>query len=213
MKKTMDLQDSGERQNQLDALHHELKDAWEDDEEKLRWTNAIMQTLQRELVRAGLREGRRVDGRGLDEIRPLHAEVDLLPLTHGSSLFQRGQTQVINTVTLAPLSEAQPLDGLDNRTEKRYFHHYNFPPFSTGDARGIRSPGRREIGHGALVERSIRPVLPSEEEFPYAIRQVSDITSSNGSTSQASVCASSLSLMDAGIPIKTSSWYFCWAID
>lgn len=202
LKTAMDTKDSGQRTDDVDRLHQELKAHWDGDEDKLRWTNAIMQTLQKNLVRVALHNGQRVDGRGLDDIRPLHCEIDLLPIVHGSSLFERGQTQVVNTLTLAPLSDSQQLDGLDNQTTKRYLHHYNFPPFSTGDARGVRSASRREIGHGALVERSIKPVLPSEEDFPYAIRQVSEVMSSNGSTSQASVCASSLALMDAGVPIK-----------
>ncbi|HHU53312.1 MAG TPA: polyribonucleotide nucleotidyltransferase [Clostridiaceae bacterium] len=148
------------------------------------------------------KDHKRVDGRGLNDIRPLSAEVGLLPRVHGSALFQRGQTQVLNITTLAGLSDAQKLDGLGTETTKRYIHHYNFPPYSVGEARPNRSPGRREIGHGDLAERSLIPVLPSEEEFPYAIRTVSEVTMSNGSTSQGSVCASTLSLMDAGVPIK-----------
>ena len=138
----------------------------------------------------------------MDEIRPLSAAIDVVPRVHGSSYFQRGQTQVLNICTLAPLAEAQKLEGLDEQTSKRYIHHYNMPGYSTGEAKPVRSPGRREIGHGALAERSLIPVLPSEEEFPYAIRTVSEITMSNGSTSQGSVCASTLSLMAAGVPIK-----------
>ena len=145
---------------------------------------------------------KRVDGRGLNDIRPLSSEVGLIPRVHGSALFQRGQTQVLNITTLAGLSDAQKLDGLGTETTKRYMHHYNFPPYSVGEARPNRSPGRREIGHGDLAERSLIPVLPSEEDFPYAIRTVSEVTMSNGSTSQGSVCASTLSLMDAGVPIK-----------
>ena len=153
-------------------------------------------------MRAWLVQGRRVDGRGLDEIRPLAAEVDLLPRTHGSGMFTRGQTQVLSVTTLAPLSENQRLDGIDLEETKRYIHHYNFPSYSVGETRPSRGPGRREIGHGALAERSLVPVLPSEEEFPYAIRVVSEVLSSNGSTSQGSVCGSTLSLMAAGVPIK-----------
>lgn len=138
----------------------------------------------------------------MDEIRPLAAEVGLLPRTHGSGLFTRGQTQVLTVATLGPLSDAQMLEGLDDETEKRYMHHYNMPGYSTGEAKSLRSPGRREIGHGALAERSLVPVLPSKEEFPYALRLVSEVVSSNGSTSQASVCGSTLALMDAGVPIK-----------
>lgn len=162
----------------------------------------ILYKMQKEIVRAWLVEGRRVDGRKLDEIRPLSAEVGLLPRTHGSGLFKRGQTQVLTVATLAPLSEIQKLDGIDEETTKRYIHHYNFPSYSVGETRPSRGPGRREIGHGALAERSLVPVLPSEEEFPYAIRTVSEVLSSNGSTSQGSVCGSTLALMDAGVPIK-----------
>ena len=162
----------------------------------------IIYKMQKEIVREWLVQGRRVDGRGLDEIRPLAAEVDLLPRTHGSGLFTRGQTQVLTVATLAPLSEIQKLDGIDNEETKRYMHHYNFPSYSVGETRPSRGPGRREIGHGALAERSLVPVLPSEEEFPYAIRTVSEVLSSNGSTSQGSVCGSTLALMAAGVPIK-----------
>lgn len=162
----------------------------------------ILYKMQKEIVRAWLVQGRRVDGRGLDEIRPLAAEVDLLPRTHGSGMFTRGQTQVLSVATLAPLSEIQRLDGIDLEEEKRYIHHYNFPSYSVGETRPSRGLGRREIGHGALAERSLVPVLPSEDEFPYAIRVVSEVLSSNGSTSQGSVCGSTLSLMAAGVPIK-----------
>ena len=162
----------------------------------------ILYKMQKEIVRAWLVQGRRVDGRGLDEIRPLAAEVDLLPRTHGSGMFTRGQTQVLSVATLAPLSEIQKLDGIDLEETKRYIHHYNMPGYSTGEAKTSRGPGRREIGHGALAEKALLPVIPSEEEFPYAIRLVSDILSSNGSTSQASICGSTLSLMAAGVPIK-----------
>ncbi|HBN83665.1 MAG TPA: polyribonucleotide nucleotidyltransferase, partial [Clostridiales bacterium] len=146
---------------------------------------------------------KRVDGRSLDTIRPLDAQVGLLPRTHGSALFQRGQTQVISTVTLGAMAEVQMLDGISLEETKRYMHHYNFPAFSVGEARSSRGAGRREIGHGALAERSLVPVLPTEEEFPYAIRVVSEVMMSNGSTSQGSVCGSTLALMDAGVPIKT----------
>ncbi len=162
----------------------------------------ILYKMQKEIVRLWLYNGRRVDGRGLDEIRPLAAEVDLLPRTHGSGLFTRGQTQVLTVATLAPLAEMQKLDGIDEDDTKRYMHHYNFPSYSVGETRPSRGPGRREIGHGALAERSLVPVLPSEEEFPYAIRTVSEVLSSNGSTSQGSVCGSTLALMAAGVPIK-----------
>ena len=163
----------------------------------------LLYKMQKKIVRRWLLvDKKRVDGRRMDEIRPLGAEVGLLPRVHGSGLFTRGQTQVMTAATLGTLGEAQMLDGIDNDTSKRYMHHYNMPGFSTGEAKSSRSPGRREIGHGALAERSLVPVLPSEEEFPYAIRLVSDVVSSNGSTSQGSVCGSTLALMDAGVPIK-----------
>ena len=163
----------------------------------------LIYKIQKKIVRRWLLvDKKRVDGRTMNQIRPLGAEVGLLPRTHGSGLFTRGQTQVLTVATLGSLSEAQMLDGIDNETSKRYMHHYNMPGFSTGEAKSTRSPGRREIGHGALAERSLVPVLPSEEEFPYAIRLVSDVVSSNGSTSQGSVCGSTLALMDAGVPIK-----------
>ena len=163
----------------------------------------LLYKMQKKIVRRWLLvDKKRVDGRRMDEIRPLAAEVGLLPRVHGSGLFTRGQTQVMTAATLGTLGEAQMLDGIDSETSKRYMHHYNMPGFSTGEAKSTRSPGRREIGHGALAERSLVPVLPSEEEFPYAIRLVSDVVSSNGSTSQGSVCGSTLALMDAGVPIK-----------
>ncbi len=163
----------------------------------------LVYKIQKKIVRRWLLvDKKRVDGRRMDQIRPLAAEVGILPRVHGSGLFTRGQTQVMTAATLGTLSEAQMLDGIDNETSKRYMHHYNMPGFSTGEAKPVRSPGRREIGHGALAERSLIPVLPSEAEFPYAIRLVSDVVSSNGSTSQGSVCGSTLALMDAGVPIK-----------
>ena len=163
----------------------------------------LVYKIQKKIVRRWLLvDKKRVDGRRMDQIRPLASEVGILPRTHGSGLFTRGQTQVLTVATLGTLSEAQMLDGIDSETTKRYMHHYNMPGFSTGEAKPVRSPGRREIGHGALAERSLVPVLPSEEEFPYAIRLVSDVVSSNGSTSHGSVCGSTLALMDAGVPIK-----------
>lgn len=163
----------------------------------------LIYKIQKKIVRRWLLvDKKRVDGRRMDEIRPLSAEVGVLPRTHGSGLFTRGQTQVLTVATLGPISDAQMLEGLDDETEKRYMHHYNMPGYSTGEAKSLRSPGRREIGHGALAERSLVPVLPSKEEFPYALRLVSEVVSSNGSTSQASVCGSTLALMDAGVPIK-----------
>lgn len=162
-----------------------------------------MYKIERKIVREYiLNEGKRVDGRKLDEIRPMHAAVSLLPRAHGSGLFQRGQTQVLTVATLGSMSEVQMLDGVDLEEEKRYMHHYNFPGFSVGEAKTSRGPGRREIGHGALAERALEAVIPSEEEFPYAIRLVSEVLMSNGSTSQGSVCGSTLALMDAGVPIK-----------
>ena len=166
--------------------------------------NECMYKLQKYVVRRWmLDEGKRVDGRGINDLRPLHSEVGILPRVHGSGLFARGQTQVLTIATLAPVSEQQKLDGLDADEEfKRYMHHYNMPSYSVGETRPSRGPGRREIGHGALAERALDPVIPSEDEFPYAIRLVSEIISSNGSTSQGSICGSTLALMDAGVPLK-----------
>ena len=162
-----------------------------------------MYKLEKKTVRyMALEEHKRVDGRALDEIRPLAAEVDILPRTHGSGLFSRGLTQVLSICTLGTISDEQELDGLDEETSKRYIHHYNFPPYSVGEARPSRSPGRREVGHGALAERALVPVIPSQEEFPYTIRVVSEVLSSNGSTSQGSICGSTLALMAAGVPLK-----------
>ena len=161
--------------------------------------NKLEKKCVRELI---YKEHKRPDGRKIDEIRPLSCEVAVLPRVHGSALFTRGQTQVLSVATLGMISEEQILDGLDNEDSKRYMHHYNFPAYSVGEARPSRGPGRREIGHGALAERALEPVIPSEEEFPYSIRVVSEVLSSNGSTSQASVCGSTLALMDAGVPIK-----------
>ena len=163
----------------------------------------LIYKIQKKIVRRWLLvDKKRVDGRRMDEIRPLASEVGVIPRVHGSGLFTRGQTQVLTIATLGTLSEGQKLEGLDEETGKRYMHHYNMPGYSTGEAKALRSPGRREIGHGALAERSLVPVLPTEEEFPYAIRLVSEVVSSNGSTSQGSVCGSTLALMDAGVPIK-----------
>ncbi len=164
----------------------------------------VLYKLQKYVVRRWiLDDGKRVDGRQLDEIRPLSAEIGLLPRVHGSGMFTRGQTQVLTAATLGPLGDVQKLDGIDEEEAKRYMHHYNFPSYSVGETRPSRGPGRREIGHGALAERALEPVIPSEEEFPYAIRLVSEVLSSNGSTSQGSICGSTLALMDAGVPIKT----------
>jgi len=158
--------------------------------------------LQKKIVRAWLYEGKRVDGRGIDEIRPLAAEVGVLPRVHGSGLFTRGQTQVLTIATLGPVSDSQKIDGLDEEESKRYMHQYNFPSYSVGETKPSRGPGRREIGHGALAERALVPVIPSVQEFPYSMRLVSEVLSSNGSTSQGSICGSTLALMDAGVPLK-----------
>ena len=183
-----------------DAIVEKFSEEYPDIEAQM---EELIYKLQKKIVRRWLiEEKKRVDGRRMDEIRPLAAEVDLLPRTHGSGLFTRGQTQVMTICTLGPITDAQSLEGLDEETTKRYMHHYNMPGYSTGEAKAVRSPGRREIGHGALAERSLVPVLPSVEEFPYAIRCVSEVVSSNGSTSQGSVCGSTLALMAAGVPIK-----------
>ncbi|HHU32453.1 MAG TPA: polyribonucleotide nucleotidyltransferase [Clostridia bacterium] len=167
------------------------------------WYKNLLGKIEKEIVRQMiLKDHTRIDGRNLDEVRPITVEVGLLPRTHGSGLFTRGETQVLNIATLGPVGDEQILDGLGVEESKRYMHHYNFPPYSVGEARPLRSPGRREIGHGALAERALEPVLPSEEDFPYTIRLVSEVVGSNGSTSMASVCGSTLSLMDAGVPIK-----------
>ncbi|MBE6553824.1 MAG: polyribonucleotide nucleotidyltransferase, partial [Ruminococcaceae bacterium] len=206
-KDVMDALDTDDK-NVRDAKMVPIKDAIVAQfEEKYPELPSMMEELvykiQKKIVRRWLLvDKKRVDGRRMDQIRPLGSEVGVLPRTHGSGLFTRGQTQVLTVATLGTLSEAQMLDGIDSETSKRYMHHYNMPGFSTGEAKPVRSPGRREIGHGALAERSLVPVLPSEEEFPYAIRLVSDVVSSNGSTSQGSVCGSTLALMDAGVPIK-----------
>ena len=182
------------------AVHEKFDEVYPDDIAKI---DEALYKLQKYVVRRWLiDDGKRVDGRGLDEIRPLAAEVGLLPRTHGSGMFTRGQTQVLTIATLGLVSEAQELDGIDGVTSKRYIHHYNMPSYSVGETRPSRGPGRREIGHGALAERALEPVIPPVEEFPYAIRTVSEILSSNGSTSQGAICGSTLALMDAGVPIK-----------
>ena len=204
VKKALDTDDKRIRDERIrpisDAIHEKYDEQFEGNEGKL---DEILYLIQKHVVRSWLKdEHKRVDGRGIDEIRPLNAEIDLLPRVHGSGMFTRGQTQVLSIATLAPLSDAQKLDGIDEDTEKRYMHQYNFPSYSVGETRPSRSPGRREIGHGALAEKALVPVLPSIEEFPYAMRVVSEVLSSNGSTSQASICGSTLSLMAAGVPIK-----------
>ena len=193
------------REENIRGIKDQLEERYaEDHPEWLELIDEAVYKFQKKTVRKMiLKDHKRPDGREITQIRPLAAEIDVLPTVHGSGLFQRGQTQVLNVTTLAPLAERQKLDGLDeNATSKRYIHHYNFPSYSVGETRPSRGPGRREIGHGALAERALIPVLPSEEEFPYTIRTVSEIMESNGSTSQGSICASTLSLMAAGVPIK-----------
>ena len=204
VKKALDTDDKNVRDEALlpiyDAVHEKFDEFFEGNEGKI---DEIMYLVQKHVVRAWLKdEHKRVDGRGIDEIRPLNAEIDLLSRVHGSGMFTRGQTQVLSVATLGPMSDAQILDGLDEQTEKRYIHHYNFPSYSVGETKPSRGPGRREIGHGALAEKALVPVLPSVDEFPYAIRVVSEVLSSNGSTSQGSICGSTLALMAAGVPIK-----------
>ena len=198
--------DKQQRDKNIDAITDRLKEKFADNEEWLGLLgDAIYQYEKKTVRKMILRDHKRPDGRAISEIRPLAAEVDVLPRVHGSGMFTRGQTQILNICTLAPLSDAQKIDGLDeNITSKRYMHNYNFPSYSVGETKVSRGPGRREIGHGALAEKALIPVLPSEDEFPYAIRTVSETMESNGSTSQASVCASSLSLMAAGVPIKAA---------
>ena len=202
-KAAMDTDDKNVRESRWNAMiekwHEKYLDTHPDMDQYL---EEITYKFQKKIVKAWLLEGHRVDGRAKNEIRPLAAEVGVLPRVHGSGLFTRGQTQVLSVATLDTLSANQKLDTIWEETERRYMHHYNFPSYSVGEARGARSPGRREIGHGALAERALVPVLPSVEEFPYAIRVVSEVVSSNGSTSQGSICGSTLALMDAGVPIK-----------
>ena len=204
VKKALDTDDKLVRDAALlpisNALHEKYDAQFEGNEAKI---DEILYLIQKHVVRSWLKdEKKRVDGRGIDDIRPLDAKVDLLPRVHGSGMFTRGQTQVLSVATLAPVSEAQKLDGLDEEVTKRYIHHYNFPSYSVGETKPSRGPGRREIGHGALAEKALVPVIPSVEEFPYAIRVVSEVLSSNGSTSQGSICGSTLALMAAGVPIK-----------
>ncbi len=193
-----------EREENMRVLTQRVEEAWAQNEEWLAILPDAMYQYEKKTVRKMiLKDHKRPDGRRIDEIRPLAAEVDLIPRVHGSAMFTRGQTQICTVTTLAPLSEAQRVEGLDeNITEKRYIHQYNFPSYSVGETKPSRGPGRREIGHGALAERALRPMIPSKEEFPYAIRLVSETFESNGSTSQASICASTMSLMAAGVPIK-----------
>ena len=204
MEEAVFTDDKQTREKNIAEITAKLEEAFAGNEEWLAVLGEAVYQYQKKTVRKMiLKDHKRPDGRAITEIRHLAAEVDLLPRVHGSGMFTRGQTQILNACTLAPLSEAQKLDGLDeNETSKRYMHHYNFPSFSVGETKPSRGPGRREIGHGALAERALIPVLPSAEEFPYAIRTVSETMESNGSTSQASICASTLSLMAAGVPLK-----------
>ena len=209
MKENLSEKDKETRDNNIDKLTEKIEEAYKEKygEEALEEHDAEIKEAVTKLEKACVREmifkeHKRVDGRAIDEIRPLSCEVGVLPRTHGSALFTRGQTQVLSVATLGMISEEQTLDGIDTEESKRYMHHYNFPSYSVGEARPSRGPGRREIGHGALAEKALVPVIPSKEEFPYAIRVVSEVLSSNGSTSQASICGSTLALMDAGVPIK-----------
>ncbi len=200
----LDTDDKVEREERLapvvSAIHEKFDEQYP---EQIAMIDECIYKLQKYVVRRWLLDdGKRVDGRSLDEIRPLDAQVGLLPRVHGSGMFTRGQTQVLTITTLGTMGDAQILDGIDGETSKRYMHHYNFPSYSVGETRPSRGPGRREIGHGALAERALVPVLPSVEEFPYTFRMVSEVLSSNGSTSQGAICGSTLSLMDAGVPIK-----------
>ena len=204
VKAALDTDDKTVRDERLkpiyEAVHEKFDEIYPEMEAKI---DECLYKTQKFIVRRWLLdEQKRVDGRGMDDIRPLASEVGILPRTHGSGLFTRGQTQVLTITTLGPVSDKQLLDGIDDEEEKRYIHHYNFPSYSVGETKPSRGPGRREIGHGALAERALLPVIPPVEEFPYAIRLVSEVVSSNGSTSQGSVCGSTLSLMDAGVPIK-----------
>lgn len=203
VKFALDTNDKNIREERLapivDDIHAKFDEVYP---EQIPMIDECIYKLQKKIVRNWLYEGKRVDGRGIDEIRPLSAEVGLLPRVHGSGLFTRGQTQVLTIATLGPVSDAQKIEGLDEEDSKRYMHHYNFPSYSVGETKPSRGPGRREIGHGALAERALEPVIPPVEEFPYALRLVSEVLSSNGSTSQGSICGSTLALMDAGVPIK-----------
>ena len=204
MEKAVFTDEKQERDENISRLSERLAEAFQEDEEALAiLPDAIYQYEKKTVRKMILKDHKRPDGRAINEIRPLEAEVDVLPRVHGSAMFKRGQTQILNITTLAPLSEVQKIEGMNEfETEKRYLHQYNFPGYSVGEAKASRGPGRREIGHGALAERALLPVLPSVEGFPYAIRSVSETMESNGSTSMASTCASCMSLMAAGVPIK-----------
>jgi len=204
VKVALDTDDKNKREEMLNPIKDDIHAEFDEKHpEKAAMIDECIYKLQKKIVRNWLYEGKRVDGRGLDDIRPLAAEVGVLPRVHGSGLFTRGQTQVLTVATLGPVSDCQKIDGLDEEDSKRYMHHYNFPSYSVGETKPSRGPGRREIGHGALAERALVPVIPSVEEFPYTIRLVSEVLSSNGSTSQGSICGSTLALMDAGVPIKS----------
>ncbi len=204
MEEAVFTDDKQKRDANIEAFTEKLSEAFADNEEWLALLDDALYQYQKKTVRKMiLKDHKRPDGREITQIRPLSAEVDIIPRVHGSAMFTRGQTQICDVVTLAPLSEVQKIDGLDdNISQKRYIHQYNFPSYSTGETKVSRGPGRREIGHGALAEKALMPVIPSEEQFPYAIRAVSETFESNGSTSQASVCASSMALMAAGVPVK-----------
>ena len=203
VKVALDTDDKNKREEMLNPIKDDIHAKFDElYPEKTAMIDECIQKIQKKIVRNWLYEGKRVDGRGIDDIRPLAAEVGVLPRVHGSGLFTRGQTQVLTVATLGPVSDAQKIDGLDEEDTKRYMHHYNFPSYSVGETKPSRGPGRREIGHGALAERALEPVIPPVEEFPYALRLVSEVLSSNGSTSQGSICGSTLALMDAGVPIK-----------
>jgi polyribonucleotide nucleotidyltransferase len=199
----LDTDDKNIREARLAPIKDEIHASFDQEfPDQIAMIDECIYKLQKRVVRNWLYEGKRVDGRGIDEIRPLAAEVGLLPRVHGSGMFTRGQTQVLTICTLGPVSDRQKLDGIDEEEFKRYIHHYNFPSYSVGETKPSRGPGRREIGHGALAEKALEPVIPAVEDFPYAIRLVSEVLSSNGSTSQGSICGSTLALMDAGVPIK-----------
>lgn len=203
IKLALDTDDKNIREERLQPIKDEIHSTFDEKySDKISIIDECIYKLQKYIVRNWLYEGKRVDGRGIDEIRPLAAEVGVLPRVHGSGIFTRGQTQVLTIATLGPVSDLQRIDGLDEEEKKRYMHHYNFPSYSVGETRPSRGPGRREIGHGALAERALEPVIPPVSDFPYAIRLVSEVLSSNGSTSQGSICGSTLALMDAGVPIK-----------
>ena len=203
VKAALDTNDKNVREARLNPIKDAVHEKFDgENEDRIAMIDECIYKLQKKIVRNWLYEGKRVDGRKIDEIRPLAAEVGLLPRVHGSGMFTRGQTQVLTICTLGPVSDSQRLDGLDEEDTKRYIHHYNFPSYSVGETKPSRGPGRREIGHGALAERALVPVIPDVEDFPYAIRMVSEVLSSNGSTSQGSICGSTLALMDAGVPIK-----------